>query len=453
MRSNVDLQQKYVFIVLILLMTLTLFTGGTSRYEYPSLVILRPVSIFAFFYAIYGVRFNQIRPHLAPISLVGCIFLLVSIHLVPLPPGIWQGLPGRESIIDVMALNGTLTAFQPISMVPHATLNALYFLFLPIAVMILAIRAGTQHNFLLVVALQAMFVITAFVGIVQASGVDIRLYPYNSEMSGLFANRNHQAVAICLLVPISAVVFDYLGEKYSNFKLQGFIFIAICVITLGIIVITGSRTGLALYFMSLALTFFLKIRLYNALFERNGKTKWPNIFIASCFAIFVIIATFYYSSRGIVSRFDNVTDDPRLPVWREVAALIPTYMPFGSGVGSYPEVYQIHEPQSLLSPSYSNHAHNDWLEVLMTAGVPGVCLVVAGLVLTVVAVPKAWSAQGLTGRINRLGIAIILVFAIASIVDYPLRTPTLAAVMGLASIWATLPPPAQNAKKGNRLHG
>src|SRR5690606_17001007 len=51
-----------------------------------------------------------------------------------------------------------------------------------------------------------------------------------------------------------------------------------------------------------------------------------------------------------------------------VWAMTKLYFPIGSGVGTFDPVYRIHEPDSLLSISYFNHAHNDLLEVVLDGG-------------------------------------------------------------------------------------
>ena len=53
------------------------------------------------------------------------------------------------------------------------------------------------------------------------------------------------------------------------------------------------------------------------------------------------------------------------------------YAPFGGGFGSFEAAYKIVEPVNLLSLQYLNHAHNDYLELAIEAGLPGLAL--AGL--------------------------------------------------------------------------
>jgi O-antigen ligase len=114
------------------------------------------------------------------------------------------------------------------------------------------------------------------------------------------------------------------------------------------------------------------------------------------------------------------------------------YFPFGSGAGSFVEVFQIDEPNRLLGLSYANHAHNDWLELMMTMGLPGLLLLLVSLWAFARATRAAFRAplgEGRRAPFARLGAVILLIFALGSIGDYPLRTPSLACLFVVAVLW------------------
>jgi O-antigen ligase len=95
------------------------------------------------------------------------------------------------------------------------------------------------------------------------------------------------------------------------------------------------------------------------------------------------------------------------------------------------------EPDNLLRPTFSNHAHNEALEILFTAGIPGAALTLLAIVFLAVAIWRALRTSGDAALFKRLGIVVIILLAIASISDYPVRTPILSAVFVLAAIWAS----------------
>jgi O-antigen ligase len=140
-----------------------------------------------------------------------------------------------------------------------------------------------------------------------------------------------------------------------------------------------------------------------------------------------------------IKRLEDDTEGLRWPVWQSIVDTLPHYLPWGTGVGSYVEAYKVLEPDNLLRPTFSNHAHNEALEILFTAGIPGAALLLLAFVFLAVAVWRALSSSGDGALFKRLGIVAIILLAIASITDYPIRTPILSAVFALAAIWAAAP--------------
>jgi O-antigen ligase len=122
--------------------------------------------------------------------------------------------------------------------------------------------------------------------------------------------------------------------------------------------------------------------------------------------------------------------------------LIQKYFPFGSGFGSFVEVFQLDEPLRYLKPTYVNHMHNDWLEILLTGGLPAVAILlfaIAGYLSTSVALFRRRDADRREVKMARLAAVLILILALASITDYPLRTPSMMAFLAVLCLWFTAP--------------
>jgi O-antigen ligase len=125
-------------------------------------------------------------------------------------------------------------------------------------------------------------------------------------------------------------------------------------------------------------------------------------------------------------------EDKRLVVWEPIRRLVIEYMPFGTGPGAFVEPYQMREPDALLSPSYLNHAHNDWLETAMTAGLPGLFVLLFAITLFTRTAWAIWRFPAdRTTIFARLGTVVIGLLALASVADYPLRVPALMSVVAL----------------------
>ena len=95
------------------------------------------------------------------------------------------------------------------------------------------------------------------------------------------------------------------------------------------------------------------------------------------------------------------------------------------------------DPQAVI-----NHAHNDYLEIALELGIPGIILMLAFLLWWVKASLDAWSAPDANpyARAAVIGSAVILAH---SLVDFPLRTAAIEAcfAMCLAMIAAGRPAP------------
>jgi O-antigen ligase len=101
-------------------------------------------------------------------------------------------------------------------------------------------------------------------------------------------------------------------------------------------------------------------------------------------------------------------------------------MPFGSGLGSFENVYHLYEVPEQVTSVYVVHAHNDYAEMALEVGLPGIILMLLFLVWWSLAVWRAWRTNeaGPFARAAAIASAAILIH---SIVDFPLRTTAIAA--------------------------
>jgi O-antigen ligase len=162
--------------------------------------------------------------------------------------------------------------------------------------------------------------------------------------------------------------------------------------------------------------------------------------LATTALLLVIAAAIYFSRAETISRLmaTDVNEETRFDVWGGIVQAIGAYFPVGSGIGSFVDVYRAFEPRELLRPTYLNHAHNDWLEWPMETGLPGLLLLVGGIVAFAVRAFKLFFRAGTAGedaRLARVGAIFILLLGLASVVDYPARVPVIGALAMLAMVW------------------
>lgn len=409
--------------------------GGSSQANLPSLMILRPATILIAGYALLTLPASQWRQHRHLAWLTAAILLLVILHLVPLPPAIWHALPGRDVVRNIDRLAGLTDQWRPLTMVPSATRNALYSLAAPIALMALAARQNRRGHIYLGMLVIVLVATSGLIGLMQASGVNISLYSRTSDFSGLFSNRNHQGVLLTIILPFLAVV----TVTATRVGLVGrWAWIAACSIAamiVPLVLITGSRAALGTGVLAVAVIPLLGLWVHG----RGGRSRTGLILVGGgvVFAAVVVAFVMISARDSGIDRIGATGIDPRYPVWVSIVNALPGFLPWGTGVGSYAPVYQIVEPSTLLRPTFSNHAHNEYLEILFTAGLPGVALLLWAMTLWLMAVWKSFTTTAPAAPFCRLGLAIIAIIAFASTVDYPARTPIIASILAIAAIWAS----------------
>ena len=432
--------------LLAIYVVLVFTLGGGSRADIQSLIILRPLAVALGALGLWHLTREHIRPHLFLFIMAGSFFSLILLHLMPLPPLFWNALPGRHLVAEIDNTLGLMGVWRPLSLVPTATWNALFALVVPFTVLIISVQLDREQLFELLPIILVIGLVSGFLGLLQAIGpAQGPLYFYritNSDMAvGLFANRNHQAVFLATLFPMLAV-FASAGVRSTNqLRLRGWASLAAAGFLIPLILVTGSRAGLLATVIGLVSSIFLYRPPENLTPEkRKGVKSYARyIYVAIGAASFVAV-TFLMARAEAIERLlsADATEDLR---WATLGPIINAawqYFPIGSGIGSFVEVYQVHEPASALVINYVNHAHNDWVEILLTTGLPGALL--AGLALWGY-FKGAWSvvgrerSAGRDAQFARLGAVILGMLALASLTDYPLRVPSLSCLFVVAAVW------------------
>ncbi|MDE8653002.1 O-antigen ligase family protein [Novosphingobium album (ex Liu et al. 2023)] len=444
--------------------------GGASRGDVASLPYLRPASVLVLTYALATLTAAQVRANRGLLIVASATVLLVLAQLVPLPPAIWYGLPGHAPFAEMDRLAGLEPVWRPLSLTPAATRNALWALMAPLGVIALAIQLDAGQLRALLPVVLVIGAVSAVLGLAQVLGPpDGGLYFYgitnNGSVVGLFANRNHQALFLAALLPMVLVWARLAGSRGPSRRLSdrgaGWLMVAAYIgFVLPLILVTGSRSGMVAALVALVLSPLLLVRRETG---RGGAR--PGLGPAARLRLGALVAAGLAGLAaltivlGRALAFDRLmatdpADELRLRIAPTLWAMIGEYWPWGTGFGAFEAVYRVHEPDSLLSAIYMNHAHNDWLELPLTGGLPALVLLGAGLASLLWrgghrafarAVPVAEAAMA------RLGLLVLALFALGSVSDYPLRVPSLACLAALAAVWAVAAPAADKA--GGEHHG
>ena len=347
-------------------------------------------------------------------------------------------------------------------MAPSQTWNALYALVVPFAMLALMLRLTRDERFSLIPLLTLIGLFSGFMGLLQVIGArDGPLYFYNitnyGSAVGLFANRNHQAVMLACLFPVLAVYASTGLNTVEQFRLRGALAGGAALFLVPLLLVTGSRIGLVVGLVGLLLSALLY---RQPQFARSAKRKIRRFnlgyLVAGALVFGIAVLTFLMSRAEAFDRLltGDGAEDLRFAVWPVILEMSEKYFPIGSGIGTFVEAYQIDEPLLLLDQEYLNHAHNDWLEILLTGG--AVAALLAG-VATVAWIRSAYLLLASSDShrrdvvLGKLGASIILMLALASFGDYPLRAPSLTAMFVIAAVWMTggrlSPPVISNTQK------
>jgi O-antigen ligase len=433
---------------LVALLVLVFLTGGSARDDILSLAILRPLSVLFFTAAVvlaWGT--GMLRNYRILLVLAFALPALALLHLIPLPPALWSSLPGRELAWNVAEATGLAQPWRPLSLVPWRTWNSFWASFAPLAALLLTLCAGRERLHVLVLLLGGIIIVSGLVGLLQiigAPGNAFYIYRVTNEDAavGLLANRNHQAMLLTLAFPIFAAAASVQRGSRESAKPRRQFAIAMSILIIPFILVTGSRAGILLSIVGMATALFVyqDPTAYTQARRQAPRLGLRIAVVGGLIAAMVITTALVARSSSFTRLFkDAQATELRFNILQPLLDLVAQYFPFGSGLGTFVEVYKVVEPDRLLSPRYLNHAHNDWLELLITAGLPGAILIGAAawflgraFVRVVRDQNKRPSFEHVTAR---LGAAIVLILAIGSVYDYPLRTPSLACLFAVAVAW------------------
>lgn len=366
------------------------------------------------------------------IATIVVILLLPLVQLIPIPPEIWRNLPGREAETAIIDLAGGANLMRPMAL--DRIVNLQLFASLVVLISFSMIVAGLDDvdfrrllTFILLIAGCELLI-----GAAQFSSdgnlFDIYGNSHKGWLLGTFANRNHAGLffAACILISTALFVETPVKNKKSSLKLSLFTFALLVSLWLLATLGTGSRSGILLALLATALAGVMVLR----------KVKLPAwTWVGVIVSVSGLAGALLLSDRvqNLLGRYEIVGEDQRWTIWRNSLDIIKSYLPWGSGFGSFPDVYNKYETIPELIPTYVNNAHNDYLELFVEAGVIGGIVLIAVTILVLIGVFKGMrSGDTRTVRNALAGGGVILLFALHSAVDYPARRMGMAVILFLA---------------------
>lgn len=433
-----------------LVLACSILLGGATHSGSLGDAVLQIISIPLLLFALGALSKRRSSEwHKLPFAFAAALVCLPAIQLLPLPCGVWTRLPGREIIAETYALTDQGAPMLPMTMTPEATWLSGLSLLPPVAIFLGVLTADTRARRNLIGVVIALGLCSAFLGLLQIAqgpGSALRFYDVTNrtESVGFFANRNHFAALLYVsMLFVSAFLVDAVmaagrGTHRRRFDFNSTVPVILWATALAILLagemMTRSRAGLALTVVALLAVFALGINDDRLKVRRSSYSK---AIMATTFIAFLSFAPL--ALYRIFDRLDSgLAANLRFSFATKTIEAAMSFMPLGSGLGSFVPVYQLFEDTTELDPLYANHAHNDVLETWLEAGLFGVSLIALFAAWLLRRTVLLWRSvdQPSRGRdlmLRRAGAVALVLLLAHSLVDYPLRTTAMAAIAAMAA--------------------
>lgn len=420
-------------------------TGGVSV---PSGELLLAHTILAL--ALLGCAVYRLRDGLPSrrsfyaLIIAGTGLALVLLQILPLPPFIWQALPGRDYVVPVFDAAGLAGTWQPVSLTPDQTLRSGLMALPALSLFLATLSFGEGDGERLAATVVVLALIGVAIALVQfAQGKD-SLLDFNDTVAegtaaSTFGNRSLFATQLFASLPVLAAFVLNRSERrrWRGWPAAG-LGAAVAGVLLTGVALTGSRAGVVLSMLAIALS----ILMLAMVRRKNGGGGFKASGLAFLGALAALMVIGQASMAGLLRL---AARDP-LEDFRSVMNAVSLdaawmFFPAGSGIGTFVPVYQLAETPARMTDNYVNQAHNDPLQFLVEGGLPALIIMALLAVWLAAAAGIVWRSaivrgNGLYGRAFSLSLLLVLAHSLA---DFPLRTVALLSLFGVAAAVLCLP--------------
>lgn len=375
------------------------------------------------------------REAAGPLWLLAATLLVIALQLVPLPPTTWTALPGRETAVAVSTATG-LSGWRPLSLDPEATRRFAAALLLPAGVLIATLMSGHRGLLMIARAAVAGALLSALLAAVQISlGTPMSLAPYGhveqGAGNGLFINPNHQATLMALALVFTGLLIRMepaqvrIRRRHGEWRFH----LGWLLVPLFALMSVGSQSRAGIVLLVPAITAALAIAL-----NPKGMARIFAVAIALLTAAIAVFAISGNPWKRLMDLQASLTTEGRIVSMPDILYTLGQYWPAGSGFGTFNPVFRANENLDLVLERYLNRAHNEYLEVLIEGGFPAaVLLAFAGLLLLLGLVRLIRMPKRAGNPAPALaGLAMLVILMLHSLVDFPLRIDSIAAVAAVA---------------------
>jgi len=396
-----------------------LLLGGSAQGAWQNMVLqLGGLAILA--WAAIGPSEQPISPRSKALLLLAVAAIaVIALQMVPLPSSILTS--GRHGAMGASS----------ISLTPYETLAALLCVIPPLATFcaIAGLRAYRPSWLAAALVVGALAGITLGALQVTSATPGSPWYLYSETNYGLgvgfFANANHMATLLVITIAFVAAIAA--GGRSRNIQrysaLLSILAGALLILLVGL-ALNGSLAGYALALPVLAASALIVLPAASRL------RRW----LIGLAALSVLAAVVGLASSSIggsrIGQSATTSVQSRAQILSTTGKAIADYLPLGSGLGSFVRVYPLKEKPESITSVYVIHAHNDYAEIALELGAPGIMLILLFMVWWFSAVFAVWR-RGEAGPYARAASIASAAILIHSLVDFPLRTAAISACFAM----------------------
>lgn len=330
-------------------------------------------------------------PGLLPLLL---FLAYVLLQLMPLPSGLVALIAPQthalyRGTLGIVAMPSWLT----LSLNIKATLSELLRYSAYIAFYILAVQLLADKETLRAIVRRVVFFgggVACYM-LLYSSMATSKIY-WLREVGGVptgpYLNHNHFANLMAMLLPLAVALFMYarprldyeksLREKvvafFSHHRSRAHLFLGLAALLIGASVFLSlSRGGMTSSTLSLVLFFLILVRRERQ--EGRGGFLW-GVLIA---AAILCAVEWWLGWERIFAHFERLETpergfyELRFDYWQDTLYLIRDFWLTGAGFGSFADVYPAY--RTIAGTLMLDHAHNDYLELMVEGGLIGFLLV------------------------------------------------------------------------------
>ncbi len=349
---------------------------------------------------------------------------VIALQLVPLPASVWPHLGAREAISEGYPVLGTAVPPMPVSLASFASFASVVTIIPALAMFCAVVRLKAYRRSWLALALLAGTFAGILLGALQVASGDPQTSPwYLYSFSnfgfavGFFANANHMAILMVIALPfLAALLASARGGGVQRYSAA----VALAAGAL-LVIVVGIAVNRSLAGYGLAVPVFVA-SLLIVLPGRSRARPW--IAFGSAGLLILTVVALALSPIGERSLGTSTSVQSREAINETTVRAIADFLPLGSGLGTFKPVYKLYEDHDRIVATVINHAHNDYAELALEMGAPGIVLMLLFLAWWATAAVRVWRFDdaGSYARAASIASAALLVH---SLVDFPLRTAAL----------------------------